>query len=58
MPFSEVYRKQAALVVRALPEVVREECLALKEGMGINLFIRDMPRGYNEMAGLLLYSRY
>ena len=44
MPFSEVYRKQAALVVRVLPEVTREECFALKGGTGINLFIRDMPR--------------
>ena len=44
MPFSEVYRKQAALVVRALPEVAREDCFALKGGTGINLFIRDMPR--------------
>jgi len=34
MPFSEVYRKQAALVVRALPEVEREECFALKGGTG------------------------
>jgi len=44
MPFSEVYRKQGALVVRALPEVAREDCFALKGGTGINLFIRDMPR--------------
>ena len=58
MPFSEVFRKQAALGVRALPEVAREDCFALKGGTGINLFIRDMPRGYEEMAGLLLYSRY
>jgi hypothetical protein len=34
MPFSEVYRKQAALVVRALPEVAHEECFALKGGTG------------------------
>ena len=59
MPFSEVYRKQAALLVRALPEVAREESLALKGGTGINSFIRDMPREYEEMAGLLLfYSRH
>ncbi len=44
MPFSEIYRKQAALLMRALPEVAREECFALKGGTGINLFIRDMPR--------------
>ena len=28
MPFSEVYRRQAALVVRALSEVEREESFA------------------------------
>ncbi len=44
MPFSETYRKQAALLIRVLPEVAREECFALKGGTGINLFIRDMPR--------------
>ena len=44
MPFSEVYRKQVALVVRVLPEVAHQECFALKGGTGINLFIRDMPR--------------
>ncbi|MGH7812404.1 MAG: nucleotidyl transferase AbiEii/AbiGii toxin family protein [Candidatus Binataceae bacterium] len=44
MPFSEAYRQQAALVVRVLPEVAREDCFALKGGTGINLFIRDMPR--------------
>jgi hypothetical protein len=37
---------------------LREDCFALKGGMGIKLFIRDMPRGYQEMAGLLFYSRY
>jgi hypothetical protein len=32
---------------------------ALKGGTGINLFIRDMPRGYEEMAGpLWFYSRH
>jgi hypothetical protein len=41
MPFSEVYRKQATLVVRVLPEVAHEECFALKGGTGINLFIRE-----------------
>jgi hypothetical protein len=58
MSFSEAYRKQAALVLRALPEVEGQESFALKGGTGINLFIRDMPRGYEEMSGLLLfYSR-
>ena len=58
MPFSEIFRKQAALVVRALPQVVREDCFAPKRGTGINLFIREMPREYDGMAGLLFYSRY
>ena len=58
MPFSEVYRKQAALVVRALPEIAREDYFALKGGTGVNLFICDMPRGYEEMVGPLFYSRY
>ena len=44
MPFSEVYRRQAALLVRLLPHVAYEDCFALKGGTAINLFIRDMPR--------------
>jgi len=44
MPFSETYRKQVALLIRALPIVAGEECFALKGGTAINLFIRDMPR--------------
>ena len=58
MPFREVYRKEAALVVRAVPEVACEDCFRAQGSTGINLFIRDMPRGYEEMAGLLFYSRY
>jgi len=44
MPFSDVYRNQVALLVRALPSVATEECFALKGGTAINLFVRDMPR--------------
>lgn len=44
MAFSEGYRRQAALLVRALPVVAEEQCFALKGGTAINLFIRDMPR--------------
>jgi predicted nucleotidyltransferase component of viral defense system len=44
MPFSEVYRRQAALLVRMLPFIAQEECFALKGGTAINLFHRDMPR--------------
>jgi predicted nucleotidyltransferase component of viral defense system len=44
MPFSDLYRRQAALLVRILPFVAEEECFALKGGTAINLFLRDMPR--------------
>jgi len=44
MAFSELYRKQVALLVRMLPHVAREECFALKGGTAINLFIRNLPR--------------
>jgi predicted nucleotidyltransferase component of viral defense system len=44
MPFSDLYRRQAALLVRVLPFVAQEECFALKGGTAINLFLRDMPR--------------
>ncbi len=44
MPFSNIYRQQAALLVRTLPLVAEETCFALKGGTAINLFIRDMPR--------------
>ena len=41
---AELYRRQAALLVKALPLVATETCFALKGGTAINLFIRDMPR--------------
>ncbi len=44
MPADELYRRQAALLVRALPLVAVETCFALKGGTAINLFVRDMPR--------------
>jgi predicted nucleotidyltransferase component of viral defense system len=44
MPFREVYRRQAALLVRVLPYIAQEKPFALKGGTAINLFIRDMPR--------------
>lgn len=44
MPASEQYRRQAALLVRALPLVATETSFALKGGTAINLFVRDMPR--------------
>jgi predicted nucleotidyltransferase component of viral defense system len=44
MPFSDIYRRQVALLIRVLPLVAAEDCFALKGGTAINLFIRDMPR--------------
>lgn len=44
MPFEDRYRRQVALLVRTLPTIAREECLAMKGGTAINLFIRDLPR--------------
>jgi len=38
------YYRQVQLLVRVLPYVAREQCLALKGGTAINLFIRDLPR--------------
>jgi predicted nucleotidyltransferase component of viral defense system len=42
--FSELYRRQVALLIRTLPLIAEETCFALKGGTAINLFIRDMPR--------------
>jgi predicted nucleotidyltransferase component of viral defense system len=44
MAFSDVYRRQAALLVRVLPFVAQESNLAMKGGTAINLFVRDLPR--------------
>jgi predicted nucleotidyltransferase component of viral defense system len=44
MAFRDVYRRQAALLVRILPLIAEEPCFALKGGTAINLFVRDMPR--------------
>lgn len=44
MAFDDRYRRQVALLVRALPHVNEETCFALKGGTAINLFIRNMPR--------------
>ena len=38
------YADQVSLLVRAIPEIAREEMFALKGGTAINLFIRDLPR--------------
>lgn len=44
MPFADIYRRQATLLIRLLPFVAEEKCFALKGGTAINLFVRDMPR--------------
>jgi hypothetical protein len=44
MPLAELYRRQAALLVRTIPLVAPEASFALKGGTAINLFVRDMPR--------------
>jgi predicted nucleotidyltransferase component of viral defense system len=44
MAASEEYRRQAALLIKAIPFVAAESCFALKGGTAINLFVRDMPR--------------
>lgn len=38
------YETQVRLLLRILPHVAAEDCLALKGGTAINLFVRDMPR--------------
>lgn len=44
MAFADIYKRQVALLIRALPLVTEEACFALKGGTAINLFIRDLPR--------------
>ncbi|WP_296614687.1 nucleotidyl transferase AbiEii/AbiGii toxin family protein [Sphingomonas sp.] len=41
---AEIYSAQVSLLVRAIPEIAREEMFALKGGTAINLFVRDLPR--------------
>lgn len=42
--FEERYKKQVELLLRTLPVINRQECIALKGGTAINLFVRNMPR--------------
>lgn len=44
MATDEIYRLQAALLIKVIPLVAEEACFALKGGTAINLFVRDMPR--------------
>lgn len=38
------YKSQVQLLIRALPQIAKEEAFALKGGTAINLFYRDFPR--------------
>jgi len=40
----ERYRRQVQFLLRVMPMVAEEECLALKGGTAINLFLRELPR--------------
>lgn len=42
--FDRRYEAQVSLLLRCLPEVARHDCVALKGGTAINLFLRDLPR--------------
>lgn len=44
MAYHDRYRRQVALLLRALPFIAAEDVFALKGGTAINLFVRDMPR--------------
>ena len=44
MPVDEGYRRQVALLVKAVPLIAAETAFALKGGTAINLSLRDMPR--------------
>jgi hypothetical protein len=44
MPTYEAYGAQVALLLRTLPFVAEEPVFALKGGMAINVFVRDLPR--------------
>jgi len=44
MAINEAYRKQVALLIRAMTFIAPEKEFALKGGTAINLFVRDLPR--------------
>jgi hypothetical protein len=51
MPFADIYRRQAMLLIRLLPVIAEEKCFALKGGTAINLFERNMPRLSVDIVG-------
>ena len=44
MAIYDDYRKQVALLIRAVPFIAPEKEFALKGGTAIDLFVRDLPR--------------
>jgi predicted nucleotidyltransferase component of viral defense system len=44
MDRNSIYYKQVQLLMQVLPFVAKQECLALKGGTAINLFVREFPR--------------
>ncbi len=44
MAFGELYERQVALLVKAIPYVMTEAEFAMKGGTAINLFVRNLPR--------------
>ena len=41
---NDAYKQQVRLLLGVLPEVAKENRLAMHGGTAINLFVRDMPR--------------
>ncbi len=44
MDRNSMFFKQAQLMMRVMPSLEKETCFAIKGGMAINFFLRDMPR--------------
>lgn len=51
MAFTENYRRQIGLLLRAIPFIAKEKCFALKGGTAINLFIRAGSQEDRQVAG-------
>src|SRR3546814_12535846 len=53
---AQAFAGQVSLLVRAIPEIAREDIFALKGGTAITLFVRDLPRLSAELPLLSLQS--
>lgn len=42
--FDPRYIQQVELLIRCLPEIMKQKCFVIKGGTAINLFVRSMPR--------------